>query len=130
MPNFSKLIIAGHVGKCDEIKFAGQNNTPVLKFSLAVNTGFGQNKTCSWYSCSYWGKQAESVAQYIAKGKAVLVSGELSLRDWESNGKRGTSADVRVENITLLGGKDDGGHQDAPAAPAEQQPQSTDEIPF
>lgn len=127
MPNFSKLIIAGHVGKVDEIKYAGSANTPVLKFSLAVNTGFGEKKACSWYACSYWGKQAESVAQYITKGKAILVSGELSLREWDSNGKKGTSADVRVEQITLLGGKDDGGHTEQ-AAPAAQS--GDDSIPF
>lgn len=125
MPNFSKVILAGHIGKADEIKYVGSANTPVLKFSLAVNTGFGEKKTCSWFACSYWGKGAESVAQYITKGKPILVSGELSLREWDSNGKKGTSADVRVDQITLLGGKDEGGHEQAPAAT-----QSGDEIPF
>lgn len=129
MPNHASCHLAGHIGKDPELKSLA-NGTPVLKFSLCVNTGFGEKKTASWYECAYFGKPAESVHRFLSKGKAVMVVGEPSIRKWQSeNGKSGTSVDVRVSNIVLLGdGHEKSGGQ--AQEPAQEPAPNQDEIPF
>jgi single-strand DNA-binding protein len=61
--------------------------------------------------------------QYLTKGAQVAVSGEASLDEWESNGKSGSNLAVNVNDITLIGGKQEQ-QQQAPrsqSAPAQQQ---------
>ena len=140
MPNHALIILTGHVGKAEETKYLPQGDA-VLRFSLCVNTGFGDKKTASWYDCSLFGKRAEKIAMFISKGKPITVIGEPSIRKWESNGKAGTSVSVRVADIVLLGGRDDGHAIDSQPreTQAEQEPMPTqasidqrdnEEIPF
>lgn len=121
MPSKAQVDLIGHLGKDAEVSFL-PNGTPVAKFSMAVNTGFKDKKVVSWYAITLWGKQAESLKQYLTKGKTVNVMGELSIRNYTTkDGKHGTSADVRVDKIFLLGGKDDGaGHSEPQQEAAEQ----------
>ena len=87
----------------------------------------------SWINCNLWGKQAESLAPYLLKGTKVAVSGEFTLRPYTTkDGLEKTSADVRVNSLTLLGSKDGATAKDN----APQAQQSSDnaqydpEIPF
>lgn len=93
---------AGNVGK-DAVLRATQGGTSVAGFSLAVSTGYGQNKQTLWVSCSLWGKAAEGLAQYITKGTKVAVSGEITLKTWESQSGTKTDLHCDVKQITLLG---------------------------
>lgn len=119
MPNHALIVLTGHIGKIDELKFVG-TGTAVLRLSICVNTGFGDKKTASWYDCSLFGKRAETLVKMMAKGQAITVVGEPEIRKWESNGKAGTSVSVRASDIVLLGGKDSA---DRPAK--NEQPQKT-----
>lgn len=57
-----------------------------------------------------WGRQAESLKQYLLKGKQVYVDGKLRVRDYETKeGEKRYSLDVRVDNLQLLGGAGGGG---------------------
>lgn len=132
MPNHALCVLTGHIGKVEEIKFLSTGD-PVLRFSLAVNTGYGEKKVCSWYDCSLFGKRAEKIATMLHKGQPITVIGEPSIRKWESNGKSGTAVSVRVADIVLLGSRADA--DDRPRdTQAEQDPMPapTDDssIPF
>ena len=121
MPNHAHVTLIGHLGKDPEIRQAGQHQ--VVSFSIAVTTGFGEKKQTTWWNCNFWGDRAVKVAQYLAKGKPVLVEGEPSERPYETTaGTKGKSLDVRVNNLVLLGSKDD-----APAAAPQADP---DNAPF
>ena len=55
-----------------------------------------------------FGKRGEAVLKYLAKGQLVGVSGEATLRKYTNkSGVEGSSLDVRVNDLTLLGGKAD-----------------------
>lgn len=106
MPNFAHVTLAGHCGRDAEQKFT-PNGKSVTKFSLAVSTGYGDKKQTSWYNVTVWGK--ESLTQYITRGKAILVSGEISQREYERrDGTKALSVEVNANNITFLGGKEGG----------------------
>ena len=72
----------GRVGK-DAEQRTTQAGSTVVSFSLAVDSGYGQNKQTNWVECSIWGKQAESsLYQYIKKGDQLGITGEISLDNW------------------------------------------------
>ena len=93
------VTIAGRIGRSAELRRT-QGGDPVASFSVAVDDRSGKEKATVWFDCSVWGKRAESLSQYLTKGTAVAVSGELGTR--EHNGK--TYLTVRVNDVTMLGG--------------------------
>lgn len=95
------VCIAGRLGKDAELRKTGGGDS-VLGFSVAVDDGYGQNKSTLWFDCSVWGKRAEALQQYLTKGTAVAVSGDLSKREHEGK----TYLTVRVSEVTLQGGTD------------------------
>lgn len=95
----------GNLGKDAEQRYTPDNNS-VVSFSVAVKSGFGQKEKTSWVKCSIWGKRGEGVFPYLKKGSLVGVSGEFVLADWtDKDGATRVSAEVRVNEVTLLGGK-------------------------
>ena len=125
MASKALIVLVGHIGSVEELKETA-NGTTALRFSLAVNTGWGERKTVCWYKCTQFGKRAESVAPYVAKGKNILVTGEPSLNEWTNpEGKKLTSIQVMVDDITLLGSK-----ADDQEAPADGPGDDSDQVPF
>lgn len=84
----------------------------VLSFRVANKTGFGDREHTQWVSCSYWGKRAESVAQYVRKGDRITVSGELKLGSYTNKqGVETPQLTVRVNDLDLAARADSGGQQ-------------------
>jgi single-strand DNA-binding protein len=80
----------------------------VGSFSVGVKSGYGDKAVTNWVNCSLWGKRADSLAPYLMKGQGVAISGELSLRKYKSkDGSEGASMEVRVQDVTLIGNKED-----------------------
>ena len=85
--NFNKVIIAGHLTKDVETAFT-QSGTEYAKCGIAVNNGFGENKKVCFIDFTCWGKTAKFLAKHFAKGKSIIVEGELQLDTWEKDGKK------------------------------------------
>ena len=123
-----------------DVKVNSTGGSTVANFSVAVKSGFGDKAHTMWIACALWGKQAESkLIDYLTKGQQVAITGELSTR--EHDGK--TYLQARVSTIHLIGGKSEGGQQQAPhqqqapqrqqQAPSQQSPgfdDDLDSIPF
>jgi single-strand DNA-binding protein len=84
-----------------------------------------------WFRVSVWGKQAESVHQYLRKGRQVLVEGRMvpdengNPRIWNRNdGSPAASFEVNAQTVRFLGGRDDA------VAAEEMGPATEEEIPF
>ena len=112
MNNFN---FTGNLGNDCRPGQAGQ--TPVVNFSVAVKSGYGQNEQTIWVDCALFGNRATALAPYLTKGQTVAVSGELGTR--EHNGK--TYITCKVNDVTLVGGKQ---QQQGQQAPQQQQPQA------
>jgi len=95
------VTIAGSVGK-DAILRRTQDGSPVLGFSVAVNDGYGENKSTMWFDVSIFGQRAEALEKHITKGSKITVSGELGLRVYEGK----TTPTVRASEIALQGGNE------------------------
>lgn len=91
-------VFSGHLGRNAELKTVGQHT--VTQFSIAVRSGFGDKENTFWVNCAAWNR--DKIAQFLVKGIRVVVSGELSMREFEKkDGTKGTSLDLRVNTIDL-----------------------------
>jgi single-strand DNA-binding protein len=99
------LNAVGNVGRVDLVSL--KSGDKALKFSLAINTGYGDNKATTWWNATVFGKRAESLAQYIKKGVQIGVTGEPSLREYtDKEDVKRTSLDLLVTDVTLLSSVD------------------------
>lgn len=113
------LTAVGRVGKDAEIRTTASGQT-VTGFSLAVNTGWGDNEQTRWLDCSMWGSRGEKIADYIRKGSMLTVVGEMGQREYEGK----TYDTLRVSDLVLPPR-----NQVDKAAP-QQESVTDDEIPF
>lgn len=96
----------GHLGGDAETRFT-QNGTAVCSFSVPAKSGFGDNVKTTWVKCSLWGKRAESLGDWLVKGTKVVVSGEMSLDEWQSNdGRSGTTVECNVNDVVIMSNRD------------------------
>jgi len=99
----------GRVGRDAQTRFT-TNGKPVTSFSVAVDVGFGDNKSTLWLDCALWGDRGEKIVDYIRKGDRIGVIGEVGTREHEGK----TYVTLNVRDVTLLGEKRDGSSADAP----------------
>lgn len=122
------ITLAGNTGRDAEFKQT-QGGTDLCSFSVAAETGFGENKATTWVDVTKWGKGAEGLARILRKGSKVAVTGEMTLR--EHNGK--TYVQCRADHIAILGTPDGGQQRREPdgsrGAPTQtRQPAYTDDL--
>jgi single-strand DNA-binding protein len=99
----NSITIAGQLGR-DAVQRYLPNGEAVASFSVADSQS--RDKPTVWWSCSIFGKRAESLVQYLTKGQAVTVAGTVSQREYtDKDGNKRTSMDVRVNDIALQGGR-------------------------
>lgn len=112
----------GNLGKDAEVKTL-QSGTALCEFSVAVKSGYGDKEKTNWVRCVMFGKKADGqLPQYLRKGTQVAASGELELQEWEGANGKGAALAVTVQNIDLIGGKQDG-QQSQGYVPQQQAPQ-------
>lgn len=123
-----KVHAIGNLGGDPEMKKLQSGDT-VMNFSVGVTISVrnkGQSdKVTHWFRCSMFGKRAETLCPMLHKGKQVFISGEMNPRMWPDNqGQMKLSLDMKVDDLQLLGSKDDGhegsnqGHGGGGYAPA------------
>jgi single-strand DNA-binding protein len=120
------------IGKDCETRYTNSGDA-IVNFTAAVSSGYGDKEVTTWVNCSMFGKRGEAVSLYLLKGTQIAVSGELTNRKYtDKSGNEKYSLDVRVNDVTLLGGKQES-QQSAQPAP-ERQAQSVEDmddmIPF
>jgi single-strand DNA-binding protein len=122
----NKLIISGRLTRDAEVRFI-PSGTPVMSFSVANNTGFGEKQKTHYFDCSMFGKRAEGkLKDYMLKGQQVVVEGEISLNQYQKkDGTGGASLNVFVNNVELMGGNQKGGGQ-----PSVSESKDDDDLPF
>ena len=116
----SRITIIGRLGRDPEIKQT-KSGSNMCSMSVAVDSGFGNNKTTTWYRVSAFGKNAESSAKYLKKGSLICASGDLAVNEFE--GKDGTtklSLDITADKIVFLSGRQEQTNNGGQSAPQNQ----------
>ena len=148
MGSVNKVILVGNLGRDIELRYT-PGGAAVATLSLATTevwndkSGQRQEKT-EWHRVVLWGKTAETLAEYLLKGRQIYVEGRLQTRQWDDrDGNKRYTTEIRADRVVLLGGRGAGGggggggqrgeegDQRGPAAPADEGVELTeDDIPF
>jgi single-strand DNA-binding protein len=137
---YQRITLVGNLGNDPDLRYL-PDGRPVANFSMATNRKWN-NKDGSkgeetvWWRISVFGNQAEPIAQYLSKGRAVLVEGRMrpdpgtgGPRTYtKGDGTIGAQYEVTAEKVPFLPGRND-----TDAAPAQTQAHDQTEsngIPF
>ena len=105
----------GRLTRDAELKFTA-GGLAISKFSIACNSrakkGDQWIDEASFFEVSVFGKSAETLNQYLTKGKQIAVQGRMKQERWEKDGQNHSKIVINADNIQLLGG---GTEQAAPA---------------
>lgn len=139
MKDINVVTMTGRLTAPMTIKYT-PSGTPVGKFSLAVNRNKKQGDRwvdeASFFECALFGKQSESLHQYMTKGKQLALTGELKQERWTSDGQNYSRVVLIVSTLAFMGTKS------KEQAPQQQKPKQTtplanmgpenfdDDIPF
>lgn len=108
----NRVVLIGRVTKDPELNYIPGSGTAVCKANLAVDRRFKKQdaeKETDFIPIVVWGKQAESTANYMSKGKLMGVSGRIQTRSYEAkDGTRRYVTEVIAEEVQFLGSKKDG----------------------
>jgi len=114
MANFNKVLLVGNLTRDPELKHTPSNQA-VAQIGLAVNRNYQtkdgeKREETTFVDCEAWGRTAEVMSQYLAKGRPVLVEGRLKLDQWQDkDGNNRSKLKVVIENFQFLGGRGEGG---------------------
>ena len=101
----NKIFLTGRTTKNAELGFIGATGTPKMTYTLAVERNYQKdknNKKVDFINCEMIGQHTEKLAQYVTKGKAVLVEGELNIDNYEKDGERRSFTKVKVDRLEFL----------------------------
>ncbi len=104
----------GRLGRDAEVRHTSAGK-PVTTFAVAIDEGFGERKTTTWIDCAMFGERGEKIASYIRKGDRIGVTGSIRLDTYTTrDGVEKSKVALRVQDVTLLGGRQDDSGSRAP----------------
>ncbi len=154
MASFNKVILVGNLTRDPELRYTPKG-TAIAKIGLAVNRVWtsesGEKKEeVTFVDVDVFGRTAENVAQYMRKGRPILIEGRLRLDQWDDKqtGQKRSKLGVVAETVQFLGSPGEGGgggtgesaprRAPSPAAPKAPEPPDSgdgpppeeDDVPF
>lgn len=101
----NKVILIGRLTRDPELNFAAGSGTAVTRFGLAVKRPFKKDES-DFINCVAFGKSAETIAQYITKGRQLAVTGSIRSGSYDAkDGSKRYTSDVVVESFEFIGNK-------------------------
>ena len=145
MASYNKVILMGNLTRDPELKYL-PSGSAVANVGLAVNrnwtdreSGEKREEVC-FVDLEAFGRTAETMNEYLQKGRPVLIEGRLRYRTWETDdGQRRGKHDIFVERFQFVGSRQDSSEQGGYSQPGDAAPQSSasdagpateDDIPF
>lgn len=131
--NLNKVFIIGNLTRDPELKTL-PSGTAVASFGVATNRVWkdqsGQKKEeVQFHNIVVFGRQAETVSQYLTKGSSVLVEGRIQTRNWEAqDGSKRSKTEIVAERIQFGPRKGAGGPAQAGGAAGKNSPAKEEEL--
>ena len=134
MVTFNRVILAGNLVRDPEIRYL-PSGLSVTSFGIAVNSRYKQNnelkEDVSFFDIVVFGKMGENCAEYLSKGRPVLVEGRLRQRRWESEGVKRSKIEVVADGVQFLGSpKGSPAEAGSGSAPPQAAEGPDEDIPF
>lgn len=131
----NKVALVGRLTKDPEIRYTSDNQTPIAKFTIAVDRTFKREgqAAADFIPIIVFGKSAENCNKYIKKGRLAAVSGRIQTRSWDDQaGTRHYATEVIADEIDFLDrSKDSGQASDSSGDTGDFHPcEEEDDLPF
>ena len=100
----NNVVLVGRMTRDAELRHTPQNQ-PVASFNLAVNRNFKNgngDREADFINCTAWGKTAETIAEYLRKGRRIALQGRISVSSYEQNGETKWSTEVIVDKFEFV----------------------------
>ena len=126
MANFNKVILAGNLTRDPELRYTPKGMA-IAKLGLAINRKWtneaGETKEeVTFVDVDAFGRQAETIGQYLKKGRPILIEGRLKLDQWDdkATGQKKSKLGVILDNFQVLdsGNREGGGAGGIPSGPS------------
>jgi len=116
MASFNKVTLMGNTTRDPECRYT-PGGAAVTELGMAVNRQWRDKSTnerkeeVTFVDVTLWGRTAEVAAEYLRKGRPVMIEGRLQLDQWQdqTTGAKRQKLKVVGESLQLLGGRNDGG---------------------
>lgn len=105
MSDYNHVGITGRLTRDATLKTLQSGNS-VAEFGLASNRKFKDKEETTFVDVTLWGRQAESLSEYLVKGKNVVVGGRLRLETWEVDGQKRSKLSINADTVDFLSGGD------------------------
>ena len=137
-PLMNDVKLLGRLARDPELRYT-TNGTAVASFDLAVSRPAGEGqKATDFFPIVAWRNRAEFAANYLTKGRQIVVDGSLRTRKWQDkDGNNRKAIEVVADNIYFADsnkGDGQGAHasSSAPSVPDgfEEVQDSDDDLPF
>ena len=117
----NSINFTGNLGSDAEQKILA-DGTSIVSMNVPCKSGFGDKAITTWLRCSLFGNRGASLMPHLVKGSLVGITGEFSAREYtDRDGNKKQSLEVRVSDVSLLGGRKDAAPAQRPqAAPAQR----------
>lgn len=123
----NNVIIVGRLGKDPETTFS-KDGKAICKFSVGVTRRFNKDIT-DWFNCASFGKTAELIQQYFAKGNQIALQGEIQFGDYtDKDGIKRYTTTLVVNAFDFIGSNNNNGSKEAATDLGE--PVDDGELPF
>ena len=96
----NNITLLGRLTKDPELKYS-QSGKAFTKFSIAVTREFNRDEA-DFINCVAWDKRAETIAEYLRKGRRIALQGRLSVRSYEQNGETKWMTEVIVDKFDFI----------------------------
>lgn len=106
MASLNKVILLGNLTRDPELRYT-PNGTAVSSFGLAINRRYRQGDEWRDDVCYVdivtFGRQAETVGEYLNKGNMAMIEGRLQWRSWETeDGQKRSKHEVVANNVQFM----------------------------
>jgi single-strand DNA-binding protein len=93
-------VIIGNIGQSPELKSVA--STKLLSLRVASNEKVKDKTVTSWVNVNVWGNRAEALSKLLKKGTKIAARGSLSVNEYESNGVKRMSVELKADDIDIL----------------------------
>ena len=106
---YQKVLVIGRLGQDPELRYT-QSGAPVANLNLATDESYtdrdgNRQKQTEWHKVVVWNKQAQTVSNYLAKGRMALVEGRLQTQKWQDNqGQNRYTTQIRADRVVFMDG--------------------------
>lgn len=99
----NKWVGIGRLTRDPELNFAAGTGTAVARFTLAVTRPFKKEET-DFINCIAFNKRAETIAQYLTKGRQLAVTGSIRTGSYDAkDGTKRYTTDIVVDSFEFIG---------------------------